>query len=120
MITHIIICTAKRSTRLRMNPDGERSDNKLTQVIQVFLAREFPDFIVQQRQERSRKLHVTLTRVEDRLTYRIAVARHFLDSHTWPIEIETFLEHHDLVRKIMACGGRTIIVDNIGVHFGKG
>jgi len=119
MITHIII-RGHSSTRQRMNPEGQRPDNKPTQVIQEFLAREFPDFIVQQRQERSRKLHVTLTRVEDRVTYRIAVAGHFLDFHTWPIEIETFLEHHDLVRKVMECGGRTVIVDNIGVHFGKG
>jgi hypothetical protein len=93
---------------------------KPTQTIQRFLAGEFPDFIVQQRQERSRKLHITMSRVEDGLTHRIIVAPHFLDQHSVPLEIETFLEHHGLVDKVREAGMRPIIVDNIGVHFGKG
>lgn len=120
MISCLILRCGADDPAQRMNQEAQTSNDKPTQVIQQFLAREFPDFIVQQRQERSRKLHVTLTRVEDGVTCRITVAGHFLDCHTWSIEIETFLEHHDLVRKINECGGRTVIVDNIGVHFGKG
>jgi hypothetical protein len=103
-----------------MHGDTAAPNDKPAQTIQQFLAAEFPDFIVQQRQERSRKLHITLSRVDDGLTYRIIVAPHFLDYHSWPPEIETFLEHHGLGEKVREAGRRVIIIDNIGVHFGKG
>jgi hypothetical protein len=102
-----------------MDRDAGAPKEKPTQAIQQFLSAEFPDFIVQQRQERSRTLHITLTRVDDGLRHRIIVAPHFLDHHFWPLEIETFLEHHGLVEKVREAGTRSIIIDNIGVHFGK-
>jgi hypothetical protein len=102
-----------------MPHDSGGPAEKPTEAIQRFLAAEFPDFIVQQRQERSRKLHITLSRVNDGVTLRVIVAPHFLNYHSWPLEIETFLEHHGLVEKIRQAGGRAVIIDSIGVHFGK-
>ena len=100
------------------NPESAKETT--LDVIQQFLSREMPDFIVQFTQRSGRTLHLTLHRVGDGSSCRVTIAAHFADHHHVPIEIETFLEHHGLVEKLQSAGSRPIVIDNAGVHLGKG
>jgi hypothetical protein len=97
----------------------EPGKSKSLDVIQQFLSREFPDFIVQGRHQSGKRFQITLHRVEDGTSYRIKIAPHFVEYHQAVTEIETFLEHHGLAKKLHTAGARLVIIDNAGVHFGR-